>query len=532
MNILLPGRHHLLTDFQFKYLYRLIQQGLEEEMDVDGRALGITQKVERVIFAVTSANHANTRRNPVPFHLRAMAILDFGQELEVPCFVFPIDDVGDMPDFAAYTLKKIQHESEGMLDLRPENTLVACSSPVLVGYERLGFRILPVELKDRKTGVLHTTSPWSLVEEVAKGKGDWRKETKVFTEVHQASYLIWSRYGIGEKVRRLFSDDMISADGDLTETRDYNSYVRQMDEIAEFKYRETAPYIRPGRIGDIGCAVGAWIKLSCAEQHFRESDFFGIEVARQLYQICLQRKENGEFENPNVFFSQRNAVTGLCFAANSMNTIHTSSLTHEIESYGGHDDLLRFIQNRFEELAPGGVWVNRDVVGPENGEQEVLMWLKADDGRNEDWEETLHARAPLQTYLSTLSTHALFRRFARDFRAGSGDGIRFEWKSVGGVDYAALSLRDAMEFVSKKDYHENWLSEMHERFCFWSFSEWRSALSAAGYTIDPNSKAYTNTWLVDNRYRGKVGLYRWEDGKISPLPWPDTHMLMVAGKRV
>lgn len=532
MNILLPGRHHLLTDFQFKYLYRLIQLGLEEEPDVDGKPLGIQQKVERVIFAVTSANHANTRRNPVPFHLRAMAILDFGQELEVPCYVFPIDDVGDMPEFASYTLKKILHESEGMLDLRPSNTLVACSSPVLNSYERLGFRILPVELADRHTGALRTTSPWSLVEEVAKGQGDWRKKEKVFSEVHQASYLIWSRYGIGEKVRRLFSDDMISADGDLTETRDYNSYVRQMDGIAEFKYRETAPYILPGRIGDIGCAVGAWIKLSSAEQRFRESDFFGIEVARQLYQICLQRKENGEFANPNVFFSQRNAVTGLCFAPNSMNTIHTSSLTHEIESYGGHEDLLSFISNRFDELAPGGVWVNRDVVGPEDGDQEVLVWLNDSDGRNEDWESNLQERDALKVYLEGLSTRALFQRFARDFRKGSEGGIRFTWTEVGRVEYAAMTLRDAMEFVSKKDYQENWLSEMHELFCFWSFSEWKTALGEAGYVIDSNSKAYTNTWLVDNRYRGKVGLYKLQNGKLSPLAWPDTHMLMIAGKQI
>lgn len=532
MNILLPGRHHLLTDFQFKYLYRLIQLGLKDALDVNGVPLGISEPVEKVIFAVTSANHANTRRNPVPFHLRAMAILDFSQELEVPTYVFPIDDVGNMTDFAAYTLKKIYHESEGHLDLRPENTLVACSSPVLDLYESLGFRILPVELKDRRTGELSTTSPWSLVEEAANTKDDWRRLDKVFTEVHQASYLIWARYGIGEKVRRLFADDMIGADGDLTETRDYGSYVRQMDDIAEMKYRETAPFIKPGRIGDIGCAVGAWIKLSSAEEKFRESDFFGIEVARALYQICLQRKENGEFSNPNVFFSQRNAVTGLCFTPNSMNTIHTSSLTHEIESYGGHDDLLAFIQNRFDELAPGGVWVNRDVVGPEHGDQGVLLWLNAEDGRNEDWEAEITHRTQLQQYLVGLSTRALFLRFARDFRKGEGDGIRFEWRKLDGVEYAALTLRDAMEFISKKDYHENWLSEMHEKFCFWAYSDWKAALESVGYTIDPNSQGYTNSWLVEHRYRGKAKLYTLEGGRPRPMDWPQTHMLMIAGKRI
>ncbi len=61
----------------------------------------------------------------------------------------------------------------------------------------------------------------------------------------------------------------------------------------------------------------------------RESDFYGIEVARHLFDICQQRKHNGEFTNPFVFFSQRNAVTGLVFDRASMNTIHTSSLTRD-----------------------------------------------------------------------------------------------------------------------------------------------------------------------------------------------------------
>lgn len=128
----------------------------------------------------------------------------------------------------------------------------------------------------------------------------------------------------------LFSDTVVGDDGDLTETRDYNSYVRQMDENAELKYSETSTYVKPGRIGDIGCAVGSWIKNLTRDKKFSESDIFGVEVSRRLYDICEQRKGNGDFHNPNVFFSKRNAVTGLVFPPKSMDTIHTSSLTHEI----------------------------------------------------------------------------------------------------------------------------------------------------------------------------------------------------------
>jgi hypothetical protein len=225
-------------------------------------------------------------------------------------------------------------------------------------YEEDGFRILPAELEDRNTWKHKTLLAWDVVEMISKSPS-WSDDVEIRKHTHKASFDIWRKYRIGDKVQMLFRDKMISDDGDITTTRDYNTYVRQMDENASLKYQETANYIQNGRIGDIGCAVGSWMKLACNDDRFRESDFYGIEVARHLFDICQQRKHNGEFKNPFVFFSQRNAVTGLVFERNSMNTIHTSSLTHEIESYGSRADLLAFIRNRYEELAPGGVWINR-----------------------------------------------------------------------------------------------------------------------------------------------------------------------------
>lgn len=527
MYLLIPGRHHALTDYQFKYLSRVIANGLLGEPDVLGNPLTLDAAVGGVVWAVTSANHSNTRRNPVPFYQRAMALLDFSQELQVPHYVFGIDDVGFLENFAAYTLKKIRHESEGRLDLHPGNTVVVCSSPVRHAYAELGFCILPMELKPGTEDDLLGPSPWELVERAAKSDGPWERNRWVFEQMHQSSFLLWRNYGIGDKVRRLFSDDMIGADGDLTETRDYSSYVRQMDDIATLKYQETAAHIRPGRIGDIGCAVGTWIMLACKDERFRESDFIGIEVARALYQICLQRKENKEFSNAFVFFAQKNAVEGLCFEPRSMNTVHTSSLTHEIESYGGRADLLRFIENRHAELAPGGAWINRDVVGPGDPDRVVLLWLREDDGEP-DTQATFDNGQALKAHIQSRSTLARFQIFAREFRAEEGDGIRYEWVDVEGTRHAQMRLADAMEFISKKDYADNWRSEMHERFCFWTYADWRRALEGAGFQIDAASHAYPNQWLIDNRYKGHVALRVWENGKLADLPFPETHMLMVA----
>lgn len=528
MYILFPGRHHLLTQFQFDYLNEAIRKPLNQTHDINGLAVGSSEKIDAVIFAVTSSNHSNTRRNPLPFYIRALALEEFGKQLSVPCFIYGIDDIGNVKEFSEYTIKRIKHDSEGQFDLTPDNTLVVCSTPVLEMYEQAGFKILPAELIDRKIWSHSTALPWDVVEEISTNNA-WHTDTAIQSTMHPASFDVWKKYRLGSKVQLLFRDTMISEDGDITTTRDYNTYVRQMDEIAVLKFQDTAPHVKPGRIGDIGCAVGSWIKLACEDDRFRESDFYGIEVARHLFDLCQQRKHNGEFKNPFVFFSQRNAVTGLVFDKNSMNTIHTSSLTHEIESYGSRQDLLSFIKNRFDELAPGGVWVNRDVVGPENKDQLVLMKLNDTDGRNDDVDKTFNSREELAAYLRGLSTLGKFKRFVQDFRKKEGYSLSYETVTSKGTMYFKLKLRDACEFMSRKDYVDNWESEMHETFCFWDFEEWKVNLKAAGFSIAVNSNAYTNDWIVNNRIIGKVELFK-ADGSTEKIPYPVTNIIMIAAK--
>lgn len=534
MHLLFPGRHQLLTNFQAAYLGRTVQAGLEGQADAKGVAFEAgTPPVESVIFAVTSANHSHTRRNPLAFHLRAIQIEKFAGGLAVPAYIFGIDEVGTLDNFAGYTLKRIRHESDGQFDLNPQNTVVVCSTPVMAMYENLGFRVLPAELADRAAQRFATDLPWDLVEGMARHEGHWLTDTHIRERMHPASVEVWRKYRLGDRVRMLFRDRIISDDGDITATRDYNSYVRQMDEIAELKFRETAPHIRPGRIGDIGCAVGSWIKLACHEPLLHESDFYGIEVARHLYDICQQRKHNGAFANPFVFFAQKNAVTGLVFEPASMHTIHTSSLTHEIESYGSRADLLAFIQNRYDELAPGGVWLNRDVVGPDNPDEPVCMELESESGRNYDWDRDFADRDALSGYLQGLSTLGRFRRFARDFRQKEGDAFLFGWHGEPeSTNTVRLSMRHAMEFALKKDYTDNWQSEMHEKFCFWSYADWTREMEKAGFALLPQSGAYTNNWIVRNRLEGKVALHRLRGTVLEPVAFPATHLLLLAEKRI
>lgn len=526
MYILFPGRHHLLTQFQHDYLQTAIRSRCADTPDVDGQPLD-EHEIEGVVFAVTSANHSHTRRNPLPFYLRAMALQEFGKELPVPCYIYGIDDVGQLDNFAEYTLKKIGHESDGALRLTPQNTVVLCSTPVLRMYEELGFRILPAELTDRATYAVRTDNPWTLVERIVDSE-EGMSGPDLKSLVHAASRDIWLTYGLQHKVKLLFSDRMIGDDGDITASRDYNSYVRQMDEIARLKYDETAAYIQPGRIGDIGCAVGSWIKLAAQDPRLRESDFFGVEVARHLYDICLQRKHNNEFENPFVFFAQKNAVNSLAFDAGSMNTIHTSSLTHEIESYGGHAELLSFIDSRYRELRPGGVWINRDVIGPAGGDEDVYLWCSREDGRNDDFDRELSDRGQLAEYLSGLSTQGRFLRFALDYRKEEGEQVDYRRETVDGMEYIVTPLHTAAEFMSKKDYVDNWQSEMHETFCFWTLADWEAALTAAGFRLRPETRATANPWIIANRLSGRVALSRRDGDRLVPMDFPVSHALLIS----
>lgn len=529
MYLVIPGRHQLITQFQFEYLSSLIKNGLYNAKDVEGNELQLHEPIEAIIFPVTSANHSNTRRNPLPFYLRAISIEAMAAELNVPVYIYGIDDVGCLPNFASYTIKRIKHESDGKFDCTPQNSLIICSTPVLQLYQSLGFKILPAELKDISTWSYNTSMPWDVVEQIAAA-ANWTEEKSIEAVMHHSSYNVWKKYGVGEKVKLLFADHMIGSDGDLTETRDYNVYVRQMDDIAELKYHDTSAYVQPGRIGDIGCAVGSWMKLACKDERLRESDFYGIEVSRHLYQICQQRKENGEFQNPFVFFSQKNAVTGLVFDKDSMNTIHTSSLTHEIESYGSREDLVQFIKNRYDELAPGGVWINRDVVGPKNKEQKIYLWLNDEDGSNVDPFMQFNDRNELSQYLQSLSTYARFLRFANDFRKKEGYHVQFEDLTIESRRYIKTSLRNASEFLSRKDYTDNWESEMHETFCFWDFEEWKNHLTEAGFCIHPSSSSFTNDWIVKNRWEGKAELFIMSENELQPIPYPETTMLLIGVK--
>jgi hypothetical protein len=89
----------------------------------------------------------------------------------------------------------------------------------------------------------------------------------------------------------------------------------------------------------------------------------------------------------------------------------------------------------------------------------------------------------------------------------------------------ALMLGEAMDYLTRKDYANNWLSETHEQFCGLEFSDWKTLLNDVGFEVDPASSTWRNDWIIQNRV-APVASITSPDG--NALERPATHILIVA----
>ncbi len=83
--VLFPGRHHVLTRFQASYLKGLLGTRVASDATV--------------IWAVTSANHQTTKRNPVPFDRREAAIERLSVLEDLRSLVVGVVDTPPTDDF-------------------------------------------------------------------------------------------------------------------------------------------------------------------------------------------------------------------------------------------------------------------------------------------------------------------------------------------------------------------------------------------------------------------------------------------------
>ena len=306
-----------------------------------------------------------------------------------------------------------------------------------------------------------------------------------------------------------------------------------MNEVIRLKYLDIRDGIKPGRIVDEGCADGAL--LAEISRDFPDSDLFGIDLSSEFAGRFHERQRAGEFGGAYVHFFHRNLFDSI-FEADSIHTTLCNSTLHEIWSYGnGETSVRNYLAEKFRQLRPGGRLLIRDVVGPDDGDQTIRLWCSDRDGNDRPPQLLAEHSGREAEWLQGLSTRSRFRLFAADFLHGRRS-FPFTEEQQDGRTQFQLTLRQAAEFLSKKDYADNWASEMNEEFCFWSFSQWKRVLFETGFEIQENSndpakgsRVYTNTWIARNRYEEHVGLSNPAGAK---LPWPLTNMVLIAERRI
>jgi hypothetical protein len=523
--LLFPGRHILHTLFQEQYLL--------------GRLPG---RFDRVVFAITSANHSHSRYNPIALHDRAVGVDRFARRLKERVRfehrVVPIPHFNPTERYATFLLKELREASDGELELTPRDAVVLSSTPGLNRlFRALGFDVLPGELESLEPERYAAATPVEVLKRFAAAGTDWEKDDALCALLAPSTLELWRDFpDLPRRILRLFRDPLLTDHGGLTEMRNYSVYAAGMNERAALalKYEDIRHAVRPGKVVDEGCADGAL--LVPLARDFPDSDLVGIEITGEFVARCLERQRAMEFGGTYVHFHQRN-ITEPVFEPGSIDTTICNSTTHELWSYGRQEETLRaYLREKFRQTRRRGRIVIRDVVGPRDKEREVYLWCNDADGSDDDAGD-----------VAATSTAARFRRFARDFladlrvagRRGAETALRYREETVGGRRYFVLRLRDAVEFMLKKDYAANWRSEMNEEFAFWDFGQWKRELGDAGFVVledasdrGKHSRAYRNEWIVKNRFEGKVELYtRGEGGTLGRMDYPVTNMVLVGERR-
>ncbi|MFH1072656.1 MAG: methyltransferase domain-containing protein [Nanoarchaeota archaeon] len=565
--ILFPGRHLVHTEFQKDYLLRALMTPTHQLEIFNCRAFSLPEKlkgqtIDEIVFAVTSANQPESRYNPIPYEKRIIGVERFGSLLKsrfptLSYRIVGIPDFGRTDRFAELMLKQIAEEIEHEVDINPENTLVLCSTPAVIPlFQRLGYYILPAELRDTDGPAeqdfireeYRAETPVKLVQRIASLRDKWKSDTDLQKKLCASTISMFDDYlEIPKRIIRLFNDPLRTETGELTATRNYDVYAFGMgnQDIIRVKYNDIKRFIRGGRIADEGCAEGRL--LMEVAKDFPDADLIGIDASGEFISRAEEHKRQHKFGNGTfIYFHHRNIMEPI-FEASSIDTVICNSTGHEIWSYGDREESVRtYLAEKFRQLKPGGRLVMRDVVGPEDKEQEVYMACDDKDGLNELEFMNIKDPAVVADLLGRLSTCGRFQRFTEDYLTEAlAEGkrepestINYRTTTIKEKSYFVLTLKDAVEFMTKKDYLDNWQSEMNEEFAFWSFSEWKQALADTGFTVleNPNhpeqgSHVYTSKWIRKNRWEGKVELYKRAPNGLQKMEWPVTTMVLVGEKR-
>lgn len=293
----------------------------------------------------------------------------------------------------------------------------------------------------------------------------------------------------------------------------YARYLAGMDASMRQKVALTAAHLLcQGRIADMGMGSGAG-SLALAAL-YPELSVVGVDLDAEIVS-----RARATHVLPNLSFVAGD-IAAKVFGDGELDGIFDSSVLHHVTSYRGYrdDNAADALAVQVTELREHGVLVVRDFVDP--GPGTVLLDVRSEDGDASD--------DPRR-----CSTAALLRRFAREARVllppekrgfpleEMPDAPRAGWQRF------RLSLHDATEFLLRKDYRDDWETEVQEEYGYYRQDELEGVFARLGLRVLA-STPIRNPWIVRNRFRDKMELRDTTGRELDP---PATNYVIV-GERV
>ncbi|MBN2610037.1 MAG: methyltransferase domain-containing protein [Bacteroidales bacterium] len=291
--------------------------------------------------------------------------------------------------------------------------------------------------------------------------------------------------------------------------QEYLKYLVSMDSVCVDKVASASVFFstNPGNvIVDIGMASGTTSNILA--HLFPQHKIIGVDINPKMVEIA-----RNNYISKNLEFRIDDGEKLTTFKEESVDGFFNCSSVHHITSFNGYDPNRAFtaIQRQTALLRDGGIVVVRDFVKPP--EMEVLLELSTIPGDIRPCDSDLLID---------------FSRRARSLAKKDERGFPLKELNAQQKNTRRFKLRfsDAVEFIRRKDYFNNWDIELQEEYGYFTQKDFEEVFISLGLRIIISFPVY-NPWIVKNRYRNKFSLFD-KDG--NNLGFPPSNYLIAAEK--
>ena len=290
----------------------------------------------------------------------------------------------------------------------------------------------------------------------------------------------------------------------------YKRYLAGMDTSMRQKVALTAAHLlSSGTVADMGMGSGSGSHTLAAL--YPELEVVGVDVAPAMVELANER-----FQLPNLRFILGD-ISQQVFEPASLDGILNSSVLHHVTSFNGYeaDRARQALVTQVAQLRIGGLLIVRDFVKADAGDVFLDLPSEGSDDPSD---------------LTNCSAAALFERFATEFRSLTDvPGFQYEVLEPPQPGWRRYRVSEvlAREFILRKDYRADWVSEVKEEYTYFTQKNFETVFRDLGLRVLASAPIW-NPWIVRNRYADKFQLVDSHGQSCEP---PPTNYIIV-GERV